>query len=278
MNSKLSCISRLEEKLAEYERTSSITNDAELLYALDRIIEEQNALPPSEKDAVLMDEAVCAVLSLRGEDLQSLEKLSGELAAKHIASKRKKHPSVPMLLGLWRRGVAIAAALTVIIITSVIGFSAGYSWLNEYIDRVTAESSGELVATSMSIEYSSIEDMVTQLGIEGVLLPWKLPDGMEYRFITAQISYAKPIEGEEFVYSCIFDIRTSGESSWQEVWIETENLGAAAEGEGQQIGGREVTYYLDGTRHCAFFRLGGYTYSVSATEYSELEEVLTSLK
>lgn len=278
MNSNLVDISRLEEKLAEYEEKIPITDDEELLCALNTIIEEQNALPPEEKDAPLLNEAVNAALSLRGEDLAGLEKRSREIATKNIATKRKKHPSSPLIVRLGRHGIAIAAALTVIIMTSVIGFTAGLDWISELYMRIMNLDDGEVIVANESREYESIEAMVDELGVSGVLLPHTLPDGMEIQMITSQISYAKPIEGEEAVYSCMFDIRTSGDGSWQEVWIETENIGTTAEGETREIGGREVTYYLDGARHCAFFCHDGYTYSVSATEYSELEAMLKALK
>lgn len=266
----------LEEKLASYEKNVPITNDEELLVALDSIIEEQNALPPEEKDTLLIEEAVNAALSLRGEDTDALEAQSRVISRRHLASKKKRSFMSPRFF-IKRNSIAVAIIL-LIATTCMAGFASGFDWLSEYIMKMMLDGSTETVLTATSAEYESIEAMVEDLGIRGVLLPYDLPDGMEYTMITSQISYTKPVEGEEPVYTCVFDIRTSGENSWQEVWIETENLGATAEGEVKTIGGRSVTYYEDFGRPCAFFTYNGYTYTVSASEYSELEEMLTSLK
>ena len=268
----------LEEKLASYEKNVPITNDEELLVALDSIIEEQNALPPEEKDTLLIEEAVNAALSLRGEDTDALEAQSRVISRRHLASKKMKRRFMNPRFFIKRNSIAVAIIL-LIATTCMVSFAAGFDWLSEYIHKMMLDGdSAETVLTATSTEYESIEAMVEELGIRGVLLPYDLPDGMEYTMITSQISYTKPVEGEEPVYSCIFDIRTTGESSYQEIWIETENLGTTAEGETRRIGGREVTYYEDFGRPCAFFTYNGYTYTVSASEYSELKAILTSLK
>ena len=270
-------ISRLEEKLAEYERSAPIADDVELLYALDTIIEEQNSLPPSEKDTVLIEEAVSAALSLRGTDVRELEKISEDIARANVASVRKNTKRTSPVLHFGRRGIAVAAALVMIAATSIIGFTSGYSWLQELYSRISEADSGELLLTSMSKEYHSLTDMVKEFEIKDVLLPYNLPEGLSFNVVTAQTSYAQPIEGEELVNYSMFDIRTTGDCTWQEIYIESENLGTSAEGESRCIGGREVTYYLDGARHCAFFRTGGYTYTVTATEYTELEALILAL-
>ena len=183
-----------------------------------------------------------------------------------------------MLANFGRRGVAAAVAVAVIMLTSVLGFAAGYDWISELYSRLMNADDGELMVVSESIEYENLSDMVDDFRLKDVLLPWELPSGLSYKMITGQTSHSKAEEGEDpFSYS-IFDIRTSGYCTWQEICIETENLGTSAEGEERNIGGREVTYYLDGARHCAFFRSGGYTYTLSATEYSELEALLTALR
>lgn len=269
--------SRLEEKLAAYEENIPITNDEELLLALDTIIEEQEKLPPEEKDETLISEAIDASLSLRGEDLRELEKLSRELASKHIAVTKKKRTSSPMIVRFGRRGIAVAAALAVIMMTSIIGFAAGYDWISELYNRIMNVDNSELMVVSESIEYENLSDMVADFNLKDVLLPHSLPDGLSYKMMTGQAANSKAEDGTLFAYK-IFDIRTTGDCTWQEICIETENLGTTAEGEMRNIGGREVTYYLDGARHCAFFGLDGYTYTLSATEYSELEALLKALR
>jgi len=269
---------RLEEKLAEYEKNAPITNDAELLASLNEIIDEQTRLAPEEMDTDLLSEAVDLALSLEGEDLSELAEFSRSFGEKHMVAVRKKKAKAPVLLSLGRRGIAVAAAVALILMTSVIGFTAGFDWLGELYMRIVSEDNKELIAASISKEYDDLSDMVREFELKGVLLPYDLPVGLSYKRIIAQRAHSKPIEGDELFSYSIFDIAIIGEGTYQEVYIESENLGSTAEGERKTLGGREVTYFVDGVRHFAFFACDGYTYTVSASEFYELEALITALK
>lgn len=264
--------SRLEEKLAAYEEKHPITNDEELLRALDSIIEEQEKLPPEEKDVTLISEAVDACLSLRGEDLNTLETLSQKLASDHIASK-KKRTSRRGILNLGRRGIAVAAAVAVLLVTSVIGFAANYEQIKEIF-----EEEPPISGNSTHTTYESYDDLAKDFIIDGFLLPGTLPEG----YTRTQIAGARYMfyykETNHYHNYETFEIRMKGDCSWQDVWIQSTSLGWDVTGYEYTLGGIDVIYYEENGRHYAFFVRGDYTYTVSGTYFEDLEAVLSSLE
>lgn len=270
--------SKLEEKLTEYERMCPITNDAQLLRAIELIIDEQSLLPASSKDTELLEEAVDEALSLRGCDVTALEDESIRIAERCFNDKKRKRAT--SLASLLRRQKNIACAIVlIIVITCMMGFTSGFDWLTTYIsEKMLDRELGETVFISTSSEYATIDEMIDKLGVKGVLFPYEFPSNITPSMITAQISYSKPFGADTSVYSCIFNIRTSGESTWQEVIIESVSLGTSAVGEKMELCNREVTYYKENGRHCILFTYKGYTYTITTTLFDELEEMLSYLK
>ncbi len=266
--------SRLEEKLAAYEANATpITNDEELLCALDAIIAEQETLPPEEKDASLISEAVDAALTLRGEDTRELEEYSRELAAKHLASKRRKRTSSPTLLSLGRRGIAVAAALAVLLVTSALGFAAGYDWFVGVL-----EEEPDIEGHGNSTEYGTYDDLAKDFNIDGFLLPAELPEGYTVTHVSGD-RYMFYYKEENYYHNYeTFEVRMKGDCSWQDVWIQSTSLGWDVTGSECTLGGIDVIYYEENGRHYASFLRGDYTYTVSGTYFEDLEAVLSSLE
>ena len=80
---------KLEKKLHEIEKTSPISDDADLICAIEAIIEAECRSPDDERDYGLIDEAIKMVTSLKGIDPKDLED-KANLAAARIIQKIKR--------------------------------------------------------------------------------------------------------------------------------------------------------------------------------------------
>lgn len=80
---------KLENKLHEIEKTSPISNDAELICAIEAIIDAECISPDDERDYGLIDEAIKMVASLKGIDPKDLED-KANLCADEIIRKIKE--------------------------------------------------------------------------------------------------------------------------------------------------------------------------------------------
>ncbi len=81
--------SKLENKLAELEKLSPITNDEELIKALNQIIDE--TVPVDESDAMMIDEAVEMLLALENVDMAGLENAADEWSERYLADRGMSH-------------------------------------------------------------------------------------------------------------------------------------------------------------------------------------------
>ena len=80
---------KLEKRLLEIDKESPISNDTELIRAIDAIIDLECELPDDERNYGLIDEAVKTVAILRGIDLKDLED-KANLAADKIIQQIKE--------------------------------------------------------------------------------------------------------------------------------------------------------------------------------------------
>lgn len=80
---------KLEKKIEEIKKTSQISDDAELICAIEAVIDAECESPDDERDYGLIDEAIKMVTSLKGIDSKDLED-KANLAADRIIRKIKE--------------------------------------------------------------------------------------------------------------------------------------------------------------------------------------------
>ncbi len=274
--------SKLEEKLRQYEKSTPITNDTELLRALDEIITEENAKLFTDRDYELIDEAVDAILTLRGEDVEKLESLAEECTDKNIYKRagfaQHLHNKSVFKAAKIKRLVPLVAVLVVALMTTIVAYTSGYDWLNAVGNRImdTFEENQNALAAGEYYEFSAIGELAGISECENMLLPSELPEDFSYKRISVQKDRAKLTENNYADYT-IISIVTNRKNSWQEISIKPSAVSEKVEGEESNIGGIDLIYYKDGDRHCGAFERGIHTYKVSAATVSELNSLLSSL-
>lgn len=274
--------SKLEKKLRQYEKSTPITNDHELMGVLEYIIAEENKKSANDRDYDIIDEAIDAVLTLRGDNVEALEAHAAECTGKYIGKVKKTtaqiSPKTLFSTVKIKRLIPIVAVLTVIFMTTIVSYTSGYDWFTDAFNRVkhTFDENERALSAGDYYEFSSIEELSSISEYEGLLLPSKLPEGFSYKRISAQKARAK-VEKNTFIDYTVVSIITTKENSWQEVSVKSSAVSDTVEGELARIGGFNLIYYREGNRHCGTFESDGYTYTVSAATLVELNRLLYSL-
>lgn len=174
--------SKLENKLLQYEKSAPISNDSELIKAIEYIISNEESLPFEERDYDLIEEAVDAVLSLRGVDVGQLEEHAEHVTDKcfdkiqtHMIKTVKKSKAKSVKLKLL---IPAAAALLVLAATFT-SYALGVDLLsmtkeayNKLVDKVFYKNeSTDLIKTENFKEYDSLQSFMESETFSGLLLP-----------------------------------------------------------------------------------------------------------
>lgn len=170
--------SKLESHLSEYEKSTSIKNDTELVEAIEEIIAKEISLPPEDRDYDLINEAVEMVLSLHNADLEDLEDTATNISENFITSKRKinkkqKHTRTFR----WKLIVRLAAVITVIaaIIATCYAFGLDLISMTREVflslSHKTEYSDGthDVIVTDSVRKYNTFKEMIDAEQITGLL-------------------------------------------------------------------------------------------------------------
>ena len=124
--------SKLETKLLQYEKSTPISNDDELIEAIESIISNEESVPIEERDFDLIDEAVDAILSLKKVDIEQLEDSAEKITDRYfdeIQTQRgelvKKTKTVRLK---WL--IPIAAIISLLTIITVVSYAFGYDLIS----------------------------------------------------------------------------------------------------------------------------------------------------
>ncbi len=274
--------SKLENKLLQYEKSTPISNDEELIKAIESIIRDEESVPYEERDFDLIDEAVDAIFSLRKVDIEQLEECAENITDKYFYEvqtkdaddvKKIKHRSVRLK---WI--IPIAALVSLLIVGSMVAYSCGFDLISmtkkAYTQLVEGviykQGNKELIMTEDVKEYDSLEDFTKTEDNSNLLLPNNL---------SGQHSIDRIYEADYGDFKEIF-LDISIDNSIQTIIIETPCSGNFNEQSDRfrKMGGFDVLYsQYDNVYQAEFFYEGNY-YAIQASSYEILTKIIESLE
>lgn len=273
---------KLENRLIEYEKSSPISNDDELIKAIKSIISSEEALSYDVRDYDLIEEAVDAVLTLQGVDIGQLDECAERITDAYFneiqdaETKIVKNSKAKSVKLKWL--IPIAAVLSILVSGTIVAYALGYD-LIEITKRVYAQlienksyedGDNELIITSDSKEYYSLSEFLENEEADKLLLPYDLPTefSTDYIIVTDYDQYKKilfSISGGDFVHSI-------------EIEIPAPNITNSSEGSKQNIGNYTVNYYQYDNEHQAEFIHEENYYTIVSSSYNSLEKIIESLR
>ncbi len=274
--------SKLENRLIQYEKSTPISNDEELIKAIETIIGEEETLPYEDRDFDLIEEAVDAVLSLKGVDIGLLEECAEEITDVYFNEmqddeanivKKSKTKSVRLK---WL--IPIAAIVSTLIAGAMVAYAFGFDLIEmtkkayaQLVEKETYEEGDhELIITSDCKKYRSVPEFLENEEVDALLLPYDLPE--EFSIDSIQISdYGEYAE---------ISLLISNEESDTNIIIKTPETDIISDNEETKfvIGNYHVNYYQYDGKHQADFVYEGNHYILISSSYNSLEKIIESLR
>ncbi|MBQ8524506.1 MAG: hypothetical protein IJ457_07785 [Clostridia bacterium] len=270
---------RLEEKLAEYEKHDPISNDEELIKAIEIIIEAEEKLPADECDYALIEEAVDAVLMLKGEDIDALEMRSAEVAERHLAEVAKGSLSGPKVRFVHlKRILPIAAIISLVIIGSLVasamrenGKDAKFEKLEEkFSEQADISSAGEYY------EFTTLDELINAEAYMSVPKPMSLPEGCSVNTISVQHSCIE-VESDYLVDYTVLEISLRTADGEQTVVIENPAFSHNSDGIMLEIDGKTVYCREADGKFEGSMMLRGFSVTIRATKLQTLRDIVRSM-
>ncbi len=179
---------KLDKKLAAYEKKRRITNDGELLEALERIIDRETRRPPRKMDTELIAECTKLALTLRGADPAELAKEGAEAsrraAREALEEYRRKNDKETSRTPSPRRLFILipAIALLVAMMTFAVSSSSMGDHLLTKYDIMNREpgvwfekgDSDVIIAKDAVLGIESLDDLAELIDDPNLLLPYAL--------------------------------------------------------------------------------------------------------
>ncbi|MCI8331700.1 MAG: hypothetical protein HFE78_02605 [Clostridiales bacterium] len=267
--------SKLEQKLLQYEKSAPISNDDELIKAIENIIQSEESLPYEQRDFDLIEEGIDTVLSLKGIDIRSLEECTNDINNDYVdRMNNKKTKSAKKSIRL-RWIIPIAALLSLLAIT-VGAHTFGYNLIDMTKEAFMklkektwyTDGKNEFIITSDFKEYSSLSDYLEKEDTSHLLLPYDLPE--DYRITRILVSeygayqetmVTLAISDEEFEHHLFIDAPSTFELNQNPDMLRT-------------IGNYLVVYsHYDDIYQGEFIYDGNY-YQISTSSYENLETII----
>lgn len=274
--------SELENRLMQYEKSTPISNDEELIKAIESIIGEEETLPYEKRDFDLIDEAVEAILTLQDVDIGQLEEsaeritdtyFNGMQTDKTDIVRKSKAKSVKLK---WL--IPIAAIVSILAASMIVAYALGYDIIEmtkkaytQLIERESyEEGNDEIIITANCKEYHSLSEFMENENYETLLLPFDLPDEFSI----------DEIQSDDYGEYRKIQLFISDGKSVTNIKIKTPATDTVSDNEesGQTIGGHQVNYYQYEGNHQAEFMHEGNYYTVISASYNSLEKIIESLR
>lgn len=212
---------KLDKKLAAYEKKRRITNDGELLEALERIIDRETRRPPRKMDTELIAECTKLALTLRGADPAELAKEGAEAsrraAREALEEYRRKNDKETSRTPSPRRLFILipAIALLVAMMTVVASSSEGHMFTKSEIENMEPGKVYEIDGDDVIIAKDGRNDIKTLEELESIIDDPNviLPFGIEDRYPITYIS-----SGDYVKYKEIY-LRFTEQPSDTGIWI-----------------------------------------------------------
>ena len=274
--------SKLENRLMQYEKSTPISNDNELIQAIKSIINNEEALPYDERDFNLIEEAVEAVLTLQGVNIERLEECAEEITDAYFNDmqddeanivKKSINKSVKLK---WI--IPIAVILSILAAGTIAAYAFGFNLIemtkkaySQLVEKETYEEGDhELIITSDCKEYDSFPEFLEKEKVDALLLPYDLPEAFsidsfqmndygEYKQIVISLI------GEESAHSIVITTPYIGENNNN---IETHNI----------IGNYYVNCCQYDDKHQGEFLYDNNQYVVVSSSYDNLKIIIESLR
>ena len=272
-------MSKLEQKLLKYDSGTPI-DDSELIEIIEKIIAEEESLPVEKRDFDLIEEAVDAVLSLKGVDLEYLDHRAEDVSEKRISEQKaenRRPVSTRRKTLKLARLIPIAAAFVLIVSTLAVSasnpniFSNVYSYIKNKIYPVS-----EITSVGEFYTYDTVMELSAAVGGEKFLLPHKLPDGFSVKDISVQISDVETSK-DNFKNSININVKLLHDSSQQKLSITSDIDDSFENGGKTKIGDYDVYYRFTDNTHIGRFVHGENGYTVTASTYENLTAVIECL-
>ena len=183
---------KLERLLSEYEKVKPITNDAELIEALEQLLSVENSRSIEKMDVELINEIVELLLMLQNVDLEKLDEHSRLITEEYLEKLREENtdrkviPKKAKTIGSkWI--LPVAAVLSLMMITSVVAFAFGTDiasmsaeFFKDLKDKLWYESAdNKIIKTDEYTEYYSFEKFLEDDIADQILLPYNLFNEMK---------------------------------------------------------------------------------------------------
>lgn len=181
---------KLERLLSEYEKVKPITNDAELIEALEQLLSVENSRSIEKMDVELINEIVELLLMLQNVDLEKLDEHSRLITEEYLEKLREENtdrkviPKKAKTIG--RKWILpLVAVLSLMMITSIVAFAFGTDiasmsteFFKDLKDKLWYESvDNKIIKTDEYTEYYSFEKFLEDNDIaDQILLPYGLFD------------------------------------------------------------------------------------------------------
>lgn len=272
--------SKLEKKLLQYEKNAPISNDEELLNAIESIIINEESLPIEERDLDLIDEAIDSILSLKKVDIEQLDSYVEKITDKYfskITDKSKKITKKNKFVKL-RRVIPIVAIISILTIGSIVAYAKGYNLVSmtkemytQLVQKVWYRyGNTDIIITEDVNEYKSLEEFLDNVGDCDLLLPYNLPNSYVVDKILEE-DYGEHKNISMFI---------THDNFTQRIKIQTPYFGdlSNVEAEHKIIGNYDVVYHEYDNLYQGEFVYGDNYYVVIASSYDILTTMIKNME
>lgn len=272
--------SKLEDRLLQYEKSTPISNDEELLHAIKCIINEEESVPIEKRDLELVEEAIKATFSLKKIDIAVLNKHADKLKEKYVSearfdntSKVKKEKIKSVNLKWF---IPIAAIISILTASTLVAYAFGYDFVSitksayvQFKEKIFYRyGNSDIIITDDYTKYQSLEMLSNDDKYSNVLLPFELPDNFTVTEIIAQ----------DFGEYTSIDIKLLCNGVLQQIDIETPTSFNFSNRETIRINGFDVYCCEYDNIFQGELLYEGSIYTISASSYNNLEIIIKSLE
>lgn len=276
---------KIEERLALYERTTPITCDDELLSAIDAIIAQEEKRPYEERDYELIDQAISYRFRLGNVDTEKIEadyeRISAESKAKTAARPQNAKSRKNRVLRI--KWLAPIAAMVVLVSAMSILVSGGGSSFNDISkaqyeqlmqEGVMTFGEEEVEYAESIAKYKKYKSFLKDFEGSGLYLPTAFPDGYNVKEVSVTqfedyISIGISLYRDNFPYAVVISIPKQHQAYWDQT---------------EKIGEHQVKYYIyhDGEKDVdvcqSSFTADGNDYFVCAISYEDMKFIIENME
>lgn len=271
---------KLENKLLQYEKSTPISNDEELIKAIESIIRDEESVPPEERDFDLIDEAVDALLSLRKVDIEQLEECAEKITDKCLYEVQTK--DVDDVKKIKRKSVRlkwiipIAALLSLLIVGSMVAYAFGFDVISmtkeaftQLAEKVNYKNDNkELIITEDFQTFNSIQQLLDSDDYSNLLLTSELDQNYHVEFI----------EVNDFGSYKDIIVRMESDGDTYKIYIDTPGTRDFPNLQPQKIGKFDVYISEYDDVHQGEFVYNGGLYTIVTSSYENLKKIIESLE